>query len=132
MATIFLHNNHYLSFHFISRCSPSFIIYVSRLLKCLSGKEPTCQCRRHRRHRFDPWSQRSPGGGKGNPLQHSYLEILWTEEPEKLWSMGLQRVDMTDRADTHTHTHTHTHIYLPTPERTKNIVNIREVEVIFF
>ena len=20
-----------------------------------SGKEPTCQCRRHKRHRFDPW-----------------------------------------------------------------------------
>ena len=25
------------------------------LLKWLSGKEPTCQCRRHRKYVFDPW-----------------------------------------------------------------------------
>ena len=23
-----------------------------------SGKEPACQCRRHKRHRFDPWVQK--------------------------------------------------------------------------
>ena len=40
-----------------------------------SGKEPTCQCR------LDvgdvgsiPGSERSPGGGHGNPLQYSCLE----------------------------------------------------------
>ena len=27
----------------------------SRLPWCLSGKEPAGQCRRHKRHRFDPW-----------------------------------------------------------------------------
>ena len=37
-----------------------------------SGKEPTCQCRRHKRHRFNPG--RSPGGGHGNPLQYSCSE----------------------------------------------------------
>ena len=36
----------------------------------LSGKECTCQCRRHR---FDPWSDRFPGEGNGNPLQCSCL-----------------------------------------------------------
>ena len=25
-----------------------------------SGKEPTCQCRRHKRHRFDPWVGKTP------------------------------------------------------------------------
>ena len=39
-----------------------------------------------------PGSGRSPGEGNGNPLQYSYLENLWTEEPEGLQSMGLQRV----------------------------------------
>ena len=35
---------------------------------------------------------RSPGGGNGNPLQCSCWEIPWTEEPEGLQSVGLQRV----------------------------------------
>jgi len=25
-----------------------------------SGKELTCQCRRHKRHKFDPWVRRIP------------------------------------------------------------------------
>ena len=33
----------------------------------------TCQCRRGRRFRFDPWVGRSPGEGNGNPLQYSHL-----------------------------------------------------------
>ena len=33
-----------------------------------SSKEPTCQCRRHRRGGFNPWLGRSPGGGHGSPL----------------------------------------------------------------
>jgi len=40
--------------------------------KC-SGKESTCQRRRHKRHRFDTWVGRSPEGGNGNPLQYSCL-----------------------------------------------------------
>ena len=32
------------------------------------------QCRRCRRHEFDTWMGRSPGGGNGNPLQYSCLE----------------------------------------------------------
>ena len=39
-----------------------------------SGKEPACQCRRHKRSGLDPWIGRSPGGGNGNPLQYSCLE----------------------------------------------------------
>ena len=40
-----------------------------------SGKEPACQCRRHKKCGFDPGLIRSPGGGHGNPLQYSCLEI---------------------------------------------------------
>ena len=31
---------------------------------------------------------RSPGGGHGNPLQDFCQEILWTEEPGRLQSIG--------------------------------------------
>ena len=39
-----------------------------------------------------PGSERSPGGGHGSPLQDSYLENPWTEEPGGLQSTGSQRV----------------------------------------
>ena len=38
-----------------------------------SGKEPACQCRRRKRHRFDPGLGRSPGGGHYNPHKYSCL-----------------------------------------------------------
>ena len=44
------------------------------LLLFPGGKEPACQCRRHKRHLCDPGLGRFPGGGHGNPLQYSYLE----------------------------------------------------------
>ena len=37
-------------------------------------------------------SVRSPGGVSGNPLQYSCLDIQWTGEPDRLQSMGSQRV----------------------------------------
>ena len=40
----------------------------------LTGKESACQCRRHKRWGFNPWSGRSPGRENGNPLQDSCLE----------------------------------------------------------
>ena len=45
------------------------------LPKWLSGKESTCQCRRHTRDVSSiPGLGRSPGRGNGNPLQYSCLE----------------------------------------------------------
>ena len=41
---------------------------------CTSGKEPTYECRRLKKHGFDPWSGRYPGGGHSNPIQYSCLE----------------------------------------------------------
>ena len=38
------------------------------LLKCLSGKELVCQCRRHRRFRFDCWVGKIPWRHKWKPI----------------------------------------------------------------
>ena len=38
------------------------------------GKEPACQCRRYKRHEFDPWLRKIPWRkGHGNPLQYSFF-----------------------------------------------------------
>ena len=39
-----------------------------------SGKEPACQCGRHKRYRFDPWVGKIPGEADGNPFLYSCLE----------------------------------------------------------
>ena len=41
---------------------------------------------------FNKGSERSPGEGKGNPLQYSCLEIPWAKEPGALQSRRSQRV----------------------------------------
>ena len=38
------------------------------------GKEPTCQCWKCKKLRFNPWVRKIPGEGNGNPLQRSFLE----------------------------------------------------------
>ena len=45
-----------------------------RLPRLCGGKEPSCQCRRLKRRRFDPWVRKIPGEGKGNTLQYFCLE----------------------------------------------------------
>ena len=34
----------------------------------VTGKEPTCQCRRHKRHRFNPWARKIPCSRKWHPI----------------------------------------------------------------
>ena len=61
-----------------------------RFLWLLSGKESTCQWRRHR---FDSLVWEGPL--EKEMASHSSIldrEIPWTEEPGRLQSMGLQRV----------------------------------------
>ena len=41
--------------------------YTRGLPRWLSGKESTCQCRRHRRCGFDPWVGKIPWGRKWQP-----------------------------------------------------------------
>ena len=57
-----------------------------------SGKEPACQCRRHKIRGFDPWIRKIPWRRACNPLQYSCWRIPWTEEPGGLESMGSHRV----------------------------------------
>ena len=49
-------------------------LYCPGLGRWLSGKESPCQFRRHKRHGFDPWFGKSPGGRYDNPLQYLCLE----------------------------------------------------------
>ena len=44
---------------------------------------------------FIPESERPPGEGSGNPLQHFCLENPWAEESGRLQSMGCKRVNVT-------------------------------------
>ena len=57
-----------------------------------SGKEHTCQGRRRKRHRFDPWFGKIPWkrAWQATPV---FLpgEYPWTEEPGRLQPMGSQR-----------------------------------------
>ena len=66
--------------------SLNFYILCSGILRMgfpggASGKEPTCQCRRHRRCESDPWFRKVPGGGRGNPPSILAWRIPRTEEP---------------------------------------------------
>ena len=51
------------------------------------------------RHRFDPWVGKIPWRRKWQ-LTPVFLtwKIPWTEEPDRLQSMGLQRVGHTEKA----------------------------------
>ena len=69
-----------------------------------SGKEPTCQCGRPKRRGFSPWVRKIPWRRVWQPTPVLLPgEILWTEEPDGLQSMGSQRVghDWSDLACMH-------------------------------
>ena len=69
-----------------------------------SSKEPACQCRRHKRHGFDPRVRKIPWRRAWQPTP-VFLpgEFPWTEEPSGLQSIGLHRVghNWSDLACTH-------------------------------
>ena len=50
-----------------------------------------------------PGSGRSPGGGNGNPLQHSCLKNTLEEPGEPQQTVRLQELDRTEGLNTHTH-----------------------------
>ena len=68
-----------------------------------SGKEPICQCRKIKRHKFDPWVEKIPWrrAWQSTPV---FLpgELSWTEEPGLL-SKGSQRVGSNWNDLTHMH-----------------------------
>ena len=68
------------------------------------GKEPICQCRRRKSHRFSSWVRKSPWRRAWQPPPVFLLGVSpWTEEPGGLKSMGLHRVghDWSDLARVH-------------------------------
>ena len=71
-----------------------------------SGKEPRCQCRRHKRCRFNPWVWEDPL--EKDMAIHSSIpawRIPRTEAPDGLQSMGLHRVRNNRSNLAHTSTH---------------------------
>ena len=69
---------------------------ASPLLGCpggTHGKEPTCQCRKHKKSLFNPWVGKIPWrrAWKSTPCILAW-RIPWTEEPCSLQSTGSQRV----------------------------------------
>ena len=58
-----------------------------------SGKEPACQCRRHKRHRVYPWVRKIHWRRAWQPVPAFLLgDSPWTVEPGGLQSTELQRV----------------------------------------
>ena len=55
-------------------------------------KESACLLLDARDEGSIPKSERSPGGGNGNPLGILAWEISWKEKPGRLQSMGSQRI----------------------------------------
>ena len=64
-------------------------IDLSWIPRYYSGKGFTCQCRKHRRCKFDSWVRKIPGERTGSSLQYSCLKIPRTEEPGGLQSVEL-------------------------------------------
>ena len=57
-----------------------FVIFAMGFPKWHSGKESTCQCRRHKRCGFNPGSGRTLGVGNGNCSNILAWKFPWTEE----------------------------------------------------
>ena len=59
---------------------------------CTSGKEPSYQCRRHKRHKFNPWVGKIPWRRAWQPTP-VFLpgESAWTEEPGGLSVHGVTK-----------------------------------------
>ena len=70
-----------------------------------SGTELAYQCRRCKRHRFNPWIGRFPGVGHGNPLQYSCLK---NPMDKGAWHATVHTVTKSQTQLKWLSTHTHT------------------------
>ena len=98
---------------YVCMCVCVYIYIYICFLVGASGREPICQCRRHKRLRFNPWVRKIPWGIAWQPTPVFLLgESSWTKETGGLQSIKLQRVRR-NLAHTHAYTHTHTHTHTP-------------------
>ena len=74
-------------------------------LRWCSGKEPTCQCRRPKRHRFDSWVRKIPWSWKWQPTP-VFLpgKSLGQRSLSGLSPWGCKESDTTMLLSTHEHT----------------------------
>ena len=86
-------------------------VVLSLQVSLVVNKKSTWQRRRPKRHGFNPWSWRSPGGGSCNPLQYSCLENSISKKAWQATVHGASKSQtwLSNWACTHTHTHTHKH-----------------------
>ena len=61
----------FLSFSLVS--ANQYLNVVAKSDRWHSGKESTYQSRRCKKCEFNPWVEKIPGGGNGNPFQYSCL-----------------------------------------------------------
>ena len=66
-----------------------------------SGKESTCQCRRHTKCEFSPWVGKISGGGNGTPLQYSCLQ---KPMDRRAWWATVHGVTESDQTEATWHT----------------------------
>ena len=112
-------------FSFLKNLSPFIFSGFSRWH---SGKEPVCQCRRCKRHGFDPWVRKISWNRKWQPTtvflpgrfrgQRGLMgHSPWGgKESDMTEHVGVcKESDMTEHVGAHAraHTHTHTHTFYP-------------------
>ena len=74
---------------------------VNGFSRWLSGKEPACQCRRHKRHGFDPWVGRILCRRKWQPTPVFYPgKSQGQRSPAGYSPRGHKESDMTEHART--------------------------------
>ena len=71
-----------------------------------SGKELACQCRRHKRCRFNPWIGKIPWRRACSPFQYTCLE---NPMDRRAWQATVHGVTQSQTLLKWLHTHTHTH-----------------------
>ena len=87
-----------------------------------SGKEPACQCRRHKRCGFDPWVGKTPWRRAWQPIQYSYLES--PVDRGAWWVTGHGVCKESDMTEATWHAHQGTKIPHDAVKKKKDIVAI--------
>ena len=90
-------------------CKLFLILLHTNFPRGSAGKEPACQCRRHRRHGFNPWVRKIPWRRKWQPTPVFFPEKSHGQRSLADYSpKGHKESYATEYTHTHTHTHTHT------------------------